>query len=408
MTRRTKTKPVATKKLPTNKHRRSKSAAQKKNADNLLNAMFDEANKFGLDNLRSARVAALAGLTTGAIYSRYENADEMLIALWQERVGTPFLQHIRDVVQYVQGVLPTKHPVLRMLERPSATLRLGAEFLVVAARNDAVAEVVTPAVVAVLDDLGLNEHSDALAGAIVMISASAAIGTASRSFITGTNPGWSSSLLALRSAATRAVPLPHEPFPYDMPGDQINTGNPIRDLLLTSAEQIVGRVGFRNATVTRIARRAGFSTSAIYQMWPDKDAMLDEAIHETSLLDFGQNARAKVAASTTARGDFGFSDSWYFGLMPSRRLRHNFRLECVIASRHRPSTRRELQEYVKSADSILHVTFPKIPHATIAQIASMEQALGYGYLTLNPFVSQASQLDYFSIMVVLASFAQLS
>ena len=55
MTRRTKTKPVAAKKLPTSKHRRSNSAAQKKNADNLLTAMFDEANKFGLDNLRSAR-----------------------------------------------------------------------------------------------------------------------------------------------------------------------------------------------------------------------------------------------------------------------------------------------------------------------------------------------------------------
>ncbi len=91
MTRRPKAEPLAVKKLTQNTvpakkqrtghHKRANSATQKKNAQKLLSAMFDEANKFGLDNLRSARVAAVAGLTTGAIYSRYENADEMLIAL---------------------------------------------------------------------------------------------------------------------------------------------------------------------------------------------------------------------------------------------------------------------------------------------------------------------------------------
>ena len=387
--------------------RRKRSPSQVRNAEKLLDAMIAETNQYGLDNLRSARVAQAAKLTTGALYSRYENADEMLVALWQERVGAPFLQHLRDVVGYVQGSVPTTHAVVRAIEKPTALLRLGAEFMVVSGRNDTIGEVVGPAVSDTLNELGLTDRTDPLAGAIVMVAASAAVGTTLRSFITGTNPGWGASLHSLRTAADRAVPKPHEPMPYDIPSSPINTGNPVRDAVLTSAKRVVGRVGFKNATITRIARRAGFSTSAIYQLWPDKESMLDEAIHEVSVLDYGQNSHAKAVAANTSRGDFGFTDSWYFGMMPSRRARLDFRMECVIASRHRESTRRELQKFIDSADSILQAMFPAIPHSLVAQIAAMEQALGYGFVVTNKFTTEARRLDYFSLMVALAKLAQL-
>ena len=388
--------------------KRPRTRSQQANAEKLLNAMVAETNEHGLDNLQSARVAKAAGLTTGALYSRYENADEMLIALWQERVCTPFLQHLRDVVQYVQGKLPADHPVTRAIERPGPLLQLGAEFLVIAQRNDTVSEVVTPAVTATLDDLGLNGSCDPLAGAVVMVAASAALGTVYRSFITPTNPGWTASLMSLRTAASRAVVVTHTHLPTDVPPDPINTGNPVRDELLTSAKRVVARVGFRAATVTRIARRAGFSTSAIYQLWPDKETMLDEAIHEVSVLDYGQSARAKSQAFTTSRGDFGFTDSWYAGMMPSRKPRLDFRMECIIASRYRASTRKELQGFIGNADSILQAMFPKLPHALTAQIASMEQALGYGFIVLARFSPDAKRLDYYSLMTSLANLAQLN
>lgn len=388
--------------------RRKKSKKQLKNASKLLNAMVVETNKYGLDDLRSTRVAKAAGLTTGALYSRYENADEMLIALWQERVGTTFLQHLRDVVLYVQGALPRRHPVLQVIETPTPLLRLGAEFLVLAKRNDTISEVITPAIEATLDDLGLNSRTDPLAGAIVMVAASAAVGTICRSFITPINSGWGASLNALRTAAERAVVKPFTAPTTDVAPDPINTGNPVRDELLTSAMRVVARVGFRNATVTRIARRAGFSMSAIYQLWPDKESMLDEAIHELLVLDYGNSSRVKVAASSASRGDFGFADSWYFGMMPSRRARYDFRMECVIATRHRPATRRELQKFVSESDSILQAMFPKVSHSTIAQISAIEQSLGYGFVILNKFSPEAERLDYFSLMASLAKLAQLN
>ena len=387
--------------------RRRQTETQQRNAELLLDAMVIETDSHGLDYLRSARVAQAVGLTTGALYSRYENADEMLVALWQERVAEPYLAHIRDVIRYVRGELPRQHPITHQVLNPSPLLRLGAEFTVVATRNDTIGEVVIPAVQSTLAELGLRDNSDSLEGAIVMIAASAAIGTALRSFVTGTNPGWDAALTSLRLAAENVKPLPHTPLSEDQPPLPINTGNPVRDALLTSAKRVVARVGFKNATITRIARRAGFSTSAIYQLWSDKEAMLDEAIHEVSVLDYSANARAKQSAVQLNRGDFGFTDSWYFGLMPSRRARLDFRLECLIASRHNTNTRKELQRIVDQSDAILQASFPKLPHSVTATIASMEQALGYGFTAVNKFVPNARQLDYFSFMVALAKLGPL-
>ena len=39
----------------------------------------------GLDHVTFTSIARAAGLTTGAIYSRFENSSEMLVALWELR-----------------------------------------------------------------------------------------------------------------------------------------------------------------------------------------------------------------------------------------------------------------------------------------------------------------------------------
>ncbi|MFM7308761.1 MAG: TetR family transcriptional regulator, partial [Actinomycetota bacterium] len=382
---------------PAESRRRKRTDSQLRNNEKLLDSMVAETDRHGLDDLRSARVAKSAGLTTGALYSRFENADEMLLGMWQQRVSEPFLNHVRDTVRYVLGDLDQRHPVLHAVEKPAPLLRLGAEFCVVAPRNITLSEVISPAIINLLAELGLTANCDPLEGAKVMIAASAATGTALRAIVTGTNPGWGAALRALRAAASRAERRSHTADLGDLAPDPINTGNPVRDALLISAKRVVANVGFQRATVSRIARRASLTPSAIYQLWDDKESMLDEAIREVSLLDYAQNSRAKTQAFENQRGDFGFTDSWYFGLMPSRRARLDFRLECVIASRYHKKTREELRRALQSSDAILRAAFPRLPHATTSSIVSMEQALGYGFTTLNKYAPTPGRLDYFSM-----------
>ncbi|MFM7307136.1 MAG: TetR/AcrR family transcriptional regulator [Actinomycetota bacterium] len=388
--------------------RRKRTGTQVRNNEKLLDAMVADTDRYGLDDLRSARVSKAAGLTTGALYSRYENADEMLVGLWQHRVAERYLNFVRDAVRYVRSELPENDPVVHAVEEPTPLLRLGAEFCVVAPRNITVSEVITPAIVDLFAELGLTAECDPLEGAKVMIAASAATGTALRAIVTGTNPGWGAALRALRAAASRAERRSYTADLGDVAPDPINTGNPVRDALLISAKRVVANVGFQRATVSRIARRASLTQSAIYQLWDDKESMLDEAIREVSLLDYAQNSRAKTQAFANQRGDFGFTDSWYFGLMPSRRARLDFRLECVIASRYHKKTREELRRALQSSDVILQAAFPRLPHATTSSIVSMEQALGYGFTTLNKYAPTPGRLDYFSMMCALAKLGPLT
>jgi len=393
---------------PAESRRRKRTDSQLRNNEKLLDAMVAETDRHGLDDLRSARVAKSAGLTTGALYSRFENADEMLLGMWQQRVSEPFLNHVRDTVRYVLGDLDQRHPVLQAVEKPAPLLRLGAEFCVVAPRNITVSEVISPAIINLLAELGLTANCDPLEGAKVMIAASAATGTALRAIVTGTNPGWGAALRALRAAASRVERRSHTADLGDVAPDPINTGNPVRDALLISAKRVVANVGFQRATVSRIARRASLTPSAIYQLWDDKESMLDEAIREVSLLDYAQNSRAKTQAYASQRGDFGFTDSWYFGLMPSRRARLDFRLECVIASRYHRKTREELRRALQSSDAILRAAFPHLPHATTSGIVSMEQALSYGFTTLHKYAPTPGRLDYFSMMCALTKLGPLT
>jgi len=384
------------------RRRRNRTDTQKRNAEKLLDAMVADCAAHGLDDMRSGRVAQRAGLTTGSLYSRYENNDEMLVAMWMERVREPFLAHVANTVQFVRGTLPRDHAVRRDIEQPSELLTLGAEFVVLASRNDTVGEVVIHDLVATMSAHGITDKCDRLSGAIGMAAASAAVGTALRAIVTGGNPGWAMALIALRAAAKHAVALPHEPRTDDVTPLPINTGNPIRDELMTSAKRVVARVGFKGATITRIARRAGFATSAIYQLWPDKESMLNDAIHEVSLLDYSVNSRSKEEATTHERPDLGFADSWYYGLMPARRVRLNFRLECVIASRHHPTTRAIMLRSNDQMDAILRAAFPRMPHSQVTAILAMEQSLGYGFVALNKFAPSPQRFDYFSYMAALA------
>ena len=63
-----------------------------------------------------------------------------------------------------------------------------------------------------------------------------------------------------------------------MPEPTPDTGEPVRDVVLQAAAAVVARTGFERATVSRIARRAGYSTGVIYEYYERKDDMIAELV----------------------------------------------------------------------------------------------------------------------------------
>jgi len=354
----------------------------------------------GLDDLSAADIAAGAKVTTGAIYSRYENADEMAVDIWRERVCEPLFSHIADVVGLMTDT-PTETPppqIGQALEKPTALLRLGAEFLVVAQRNDALGEVVMPDMTRHLLQLGLAPQADTLVQAKVLIGASVAVGTALRSIVTTTNPDWSRMMRTLVTAARRAERIGDDyerPAPLPRP---LNSGDPIRDQLLEATAAVIGRSGFQRSTISRIARRSDLAVGALYSRYENKDALVNDAVEEISLVDYGVNNLAKTRAFSTHRGDFGFADSFHYGMYPERRSRINFRIETIIAARHHASTRRTLQRVFRHQATVFSNSFPLIPRNLAALTVSTEQALGFGHCIVSRYSELAKVADYFSLM----------
>ena len=70
--------------------RRAQSTKTRTNTAKVLRSILHNAVDNGLDELSIGQVAKLSGLTTGAIYGRFEDRDEMAIELWQSVVKEPF------------------------------------------------------------------------------------------------------------------------------------------------------------------------------------------------------------------------------------------------------------------------------------------------------------------------------
>ena len=354
----------------------------------------------GLDDLSANDIAAGAGVSTGAIYSRYENADEMAVDVWREKVRAPLQSHIADVVGLMIDSPTNTQPKLigHSLEKPSALLRLGAEFLIVAQRNDALNEVVLPEVAAHLSSLGANSSTDPLTHAKVLIGASVAVGTALRSIVTGSNVEWSNMMRVLVVSARRASVIAdhfERPSPAPRP---LNTGDPVRDQILEATASVIGRSGLHRSTISRIARRANVPVGGLYSRYENKEALINDAVEEISLVDYGVNNLSKARAFSLNRGDFGFADSFHYGMYPERRSRINFRLECIIASRHHASTRRTLQRVFRHQTTVFSNSFLQVPRNLAELSVATEQALGFGHCVVSRYSECASTADYFSLM----------
>jgi len=60
-----------------------------RNDDLLLDAALKLLREKGPDRITALDLARITKLTTGAVYARYENNEEILVVLWQHRISGP-------------------------------------------------------------------------------------------------------------------------------------------------------------------------------------------------------------------------------------------------------------------------------------------------------------------------------
>jgi len=399
--------------------RRAPSQRTNANTVRVLKAIMRNASELGIDELSATRVAKLSGLTTGAIYGRFEDHDEMAVELWQSVIRQPFRARLQRSVEYLYD----RHPgsdrksksfsseqiatIAKDFETPDEMAKVGAEFLVIARRNLAVGEVVLPEVTGWFNEMGLSRTNEAIDNAAIAIALSASIGTALRAFVMKSNPNWLAIANGLRNAATGATSIALQTKPEQPKWINPETDNPVRTALIHAVAEVVAKSGYANATISRIVRRAGVTNGSLYNLYTDKEALTDDAMQIFLNLSSDVNRQGNRRASLETRMDRGLADSFALGLMPSRRMWLDFRLECLIASRNHLPTRKKFRQSLERSRDDLGATMPDLPSEIVNLLSSGEQAVGIGFTALEPFTPVLPVCDFYSIMAKLSEQNQL-
>jgi AcrR family transcriptional regulator len=396
--------------------RRAPSSRALANKAKMLRAISRIATDHGLDQLSIGQVAKRAGLTTGAIYGRYEDRDELAIELWQSVVKEPFRARLERSVELIFSKRRGDNPNISVsskpaefqalitsdFESPDEIAKLGAEFLVVARRDLAIGEVVVPEVAQWFADFGLVKSQSAIDKAAIVIALSASIGTALRAIIFKSNSNWIAIAEGLRMACAEATsiarPKDLEPPHWHDP----QTDNPVRTALIYAVAEVVAKSGYANATISRIVRRAGLTNGSLYNLYADKEALTDDAMEIFLNLSSDVNRDSNIRAAEHLQTDRGLTDSFDLAFMPHRRSWLDFRLECLIASRDHAPTRKKFKQSLERSRDSLAATMPDLPQTTINLLSSGEQAVGIGLTTLAPYTTLLQESDYFSIMAKLS------
>lgn len=254
----------------------------------LLDCAVGEILAVGPDQVGFTSVARRADMSTGALYARYENVDELLLEVWLHR-GLPAL---RRLIADMQESLVTstgkdaRRRIADMLAGPDPELCLISKLLVIARRNDAVGEFVIPSTIdAVNKALRTTPAFDFYLAQVLGI----ALGVQGTGFV---GLDWFSPISIIASATRDATEF--HPLDESMPAIPEASGfdEGLDDLdrrLFGAVSRVISRVGIDHATISRIARHADINPASIYMKYDDKNALLAACVTHVMKGTFSQN-----------------------------------------------------------------------------------------------------------------------
>ena len=265
------------------------------NDERILNAAVVVLNRFGMDGLTARRVAEQAGLSTGAVYGRFESIDELLIEVWTQRLKDVVLAGLQRSIQMADPQVEDAPSEVPESFDPVAE-QLGAFLIALAPRSEVLSEVVVPDVAEWLDSVGVGHGHPPEARARRAIAVGAYFGAMLNGAVSDAlHPDWVLCLRWWETARSRA-PLAVSPPLRDLPAARIavETGDAELDALLLATGEVMSRSGVVGTTITRIARRAGLPRTAVYTHFDSKDDLVMACVFQATASASASSRRLKT------------------------------------------------------------------------------------------------------------------
>jgi AcrR family transcriptional regulator len=317
--------------------RRSRGTKAKANDQAIWNAAIDAVAAEGLDRVTARQVADRAGLSSGAIYSRYDSVPDLLAEVWSNRARSAFDELVVAVRDVLTGTADAR-PVLAAMRAPSPALLAALELCIASNRIPELADVVPDDVRGCFDDLGVTTDSR-LAGCVATVLGGVVYnpGDAAVATHVGTVLRW----VADREAVSLESPPPVSDPP---PAFVFDTGDPDRDLLLHAAAEVTARSGVHHATLKRIGRVAGYVPSFVYSVYDGRDELFLELISTASAQLMGPDTERVYGAVHLMAGRLA---GWCH---PDGRHWRRMALECCLTRTYFPQVWRSIRAYDLQTD----------------------------------------------------------
>lgn len=319
---------------------RRRSASSQLNDALILDAGLREIEEVGIDRLGMSPVARRAGLTTGAMYGRYESGGELAAAVWIERVRDRHFELLdRAIAMLVDRSAPLElDDLLAELGDPSTETIVALDVLTTARRIDELEEVVLSDINQWMSWWAAGPRTRRKRRRAQVVYTLATLW----GILLHRGPGsrrldWNFTLRSLHQSFARDYDEPSDRLvAQDAPVVRSQTDDAVQDALIDAVAAIISRVGLERATGSRIARRAGLTSGAIYGRYESKDDLLDHAIDSLlarRLIDDLGSIRDILVS-----GDPGGATAQVLAgyLSPSRRDWRRFRIEAHLAARIHP------------------------------------------------------------------------
>jgi len=298
------------------------------NDQRVLDAAVAVLDQFGLDGMNARRVAEAAGLSTGAVYGRFENVDELMVEVWQRRLCGVLRAGLERAVRFcdpVDGIIPSYVPE----ELDEVCERIGALFVALAPRNDVLAEVILPEVHSWLLGVGLGPEQPMINRANRAVAVASYFGAMLYASVSDAlNPNWEMCLdwwaRSRDVARNRPVPLRTRGL---LPEFSVDSGDADLDRLLLATAEVIARAGVAGTTLTRIARRASMPRSAVYSHYDSRDELVHACVYHATV-----NARMNQRRLDAVRSIDGLADILMQGVGSTTRVWRRQRVEALLAA----------------------------------------------------------------------------
>lgn len=344
-----------------------------------------------------AEVARRAGLTTGALYGRFESIDDLILDCWTNQLSS----HMFDVLdaarlQFLASGSRTQWPDLG-LEGITTTAAL--HVLLASRRNPVLGEGLERDLRGWARKWELDGESDPTIKMQSSVATSFVLARLLSPYLKLDEGQWSRMAAVFHQALSNSISHDRRHADSGL-GVEALGADQLQCDLVNSTMDVIARSGCERSTLTRISRRAGCTTGAIYSRYESKTELIVDAIEILVASAARVTSQLVIEGATEHAMSTSVARMFHSAVAHEREVWNNFRLEVYLAASWDPSIRRCLRRIKQTSDDRYFSLLQPAKLFTddlISQIAIAGQYIPLGLSALSVITDGHRGIDYLNL-----------